>query len=90
MVSVLKENSDLGVSEGGCHAAFSVTTSLALHAAEIFVDVSGLPFKCVEEGRDLEDWEQWQDLVQHTVTQECWIQSSDKALNSSVPQLTQL
>lgn len=42
--SVLKENSDLGVSEGGCHVVFSLTTSLALHAAGIFVDVSGLLF----------------------------------------------
>lgn len=32
------------MSEGGCHVALSLTTSLALHAAGIFADVSGLLF----------------------------------------------
>lgn len=36
---VLKENSDLGVLEGGCRAVSSLTTSFVLHAAGIFADV---------------------------------------------------
>ena len=40
--SVWKENSDLGVFEGGCHAVFSLSTSLAVRAAGIFVAVFGL------------------------------------------------
>ena len=78
--SVLKENSGLGVFKGGCHAVSSLTTSLALRAAWIFVDVFHLLSWCIEEGRDLEGWVQWQDMVQHTLTQKCWVQAPDKTL----------
>lgn len=46
--------------------------------------------QCMEEGRDLEGRVQWQDLLQHILTQECWVQAPHKALNYSVPQLIQL
>lgn len=40
--SGLKENFGLGVFKGGCRAVSSLSTSLALCAAWIFVDVFGL------------------------------------------------
>lgn len=78
-VSVLKENSELGVFGGGCHPVSSLTTSLALHAAGI---LSVFWFTLlVYKRRDLEGRVSWQDSVLwHTLTQECWVQAPDEAL----------
>lgn len=46
---VAKENSDLGVLAGGHRAASALTTPLALRAAGVFVNASGLLSSCVQD-----------------------------------------